>query len=268
MIGHYSYRERIDRALFKAEDLIKSYENKKVNVRQKGHDGPVTDLDEALNSLLFDELPSKDEGWLSEESLETGDRFNKSHVWIVDPIDGTHQFIRGRAEWAVSIALSENGTAIEGAIFNPWAQQMFNRNEQGAVQLNNKPTHITDKKSLETVTVLVSKAELRWGNLDHLRNLPIELNPVGSIAYRLALVAAGYSDATISLEPKNEWDVAAGILLIQAAGGTVTDLNGENLVFNKKNTLLNGIIAAGNNTHHNLLEEIRKPRSNIWVPFN
>jgi myo-inositol-1(or 4)-monophosphatase len=89
---------------------------------------------------------------------------------------------------------------------------------------------------------------------------------MGSIAYRLGLVASGIADATVSLEPKNEWDVAAGTYLVETSGGIVSDLKGNKLNFNNRNTLIDGIIAAGPVTHERLLNIINSKPSNIWLP--
>ena len=88
----------------------------------------------------------------------------------------------------------------------------------------------------------------------------IEIIPTGSIAYKLAMVAAGWVDATISLAPKHEWDVAAGVLLVQAAGGRVMDLDGRPIHFNQENTLLNGVIAAGPRTFEGLWNILKQGR--------
>ena len=104
---------------------------------------------------------------------------------------------------------------------------------------------VTSRESPVGAKVLASRSELRDGGWESPKQGPFEIIPTGSIAYKLALVAQGRADATISLAPKNEWTVAAGILLVQAAGGIVTDLAGQPIRFNQKNTLIQGIIATG-----------------------
>ena len=122
------------------------------------------------------------------------------------------------------------------------------------VTLNDISCKVTDPGSLIGAKVLASLSELRYGLWDALEKTPIDIIPRGSIAYKLALLAGGLVDATISLAPKNEWDVAAGVLLVQAAGGKVTDLNGDPIRFNQADTLLNGVIAAGPRTWDMLWE--------------
>ena len=82
----------------------------------------------------------------------------------------------------------------------------------------------------------------------------------------MGLVASGIADATVSLEPKNEWDIAAGACLVENSGGVISDLKGNKITFNNKNTLIGGLIAAGPRTHAKLLDIINSTPSNIWLP--
>ena len=91
--------------------------------------------------------------------------------------------------------------------------------------------------------VLASRSEVKRGEWESFRRKDFEVKPVGSVAYKLALVAAGLADATWTLVPKHEWDIAAGVALLQAAGGDVYSLEGEPPSFNQKNPLLSGLIA-------------------------
>ncbi|MFL2639784.1 MAG: inositol monophosphatase family protein [Dehalococcoidia bacterium] len=259
------YNKQIQIALQKAGDLVSELENSTMYIKHKG-DGPVTEMDHKLNQLLYDELFVKEEGWLSEESNDDLSRLSKSNVWIIDPIDGTHQFIKGVAEWAISVALSKNGQIIEAGMLNPWADQLFLLNQRGSVELNGTEVSVTDKLDLSDVIVLTSRGEIRWGNWNKFQNSTFQIKTMGSIAYRLGLVASGIADATVSLEPKNEWDVAAGAYLVEKSGGIVSDLKGNKINFNNKNTLLDGIIAAGPITHQRLLNIITSKSSDIWLP--
>ena len=151
-------------------------------------------------------------------------------------------------------------------MLNPWANQLFKLNENGAVELNGDPVSVTDKKNLSDVVVLTSRGEIRWGNWDRYQNSEFKISTVGSIAYRLGLVASGIAAATVSLEPKNEWDIAAGACLVENSGGVISDLKGNKITFNNKNTLIGGLIAAGPRTHAKLLDIINSTPSNIWLP--
>ena len=156
-------------------------ENSSMYVKHKG-DGPVTEMDHKLNDLLYDELFDEEEGWLSEESTDDLSRLSRENVWIIDPIDGTHQFIKGIPEWAISVAISQNGNIIEGGMLNPWANQLFNLNENGSVELNGDPVSVTDKKNLSDVVVLTSRGEIRWGTWDRYQNSDFKISTVGSLS--------------------------------------------------------------------------------------
>ena len=232
---------RIKQTLEKASKLAKTFSHENMVVEHKENLDPVTEADRSLNELLRAELVRGDEGWLSEETADDGQRLTKSAVWVVDPIDGTREFIVGLPEWVVSVALVKNHHAVAAGILNPSRDELFIGSANGGFTVNGKPAGVTDPASLEGAKVLASRSEIRDGRWEPLMHSALEIIPTGSIAYKLAMVAAGWVDATISLAPKHEWDVAAGVLLVQAAGGTVTDLDGRPIHFNQENTLLNGV---------------------------
>lgn len=259
--------ERIRAALAKADDLVTSFADKTLYIQQKGrHEGLVTEADHALDELLHRELVLDDDGWLSEETVDDGHRLDRRRVWIVDPIDGTRQFIRGQPEWAVSVALTEDHTPIAAGILNPWAEQLFIGSREEPVTLNEEQVRVADSETLDGITVLASRGEVRWGQWDEFHSAPLNLKTMGSIAYKLALVAAGKAEAVVSFEPKNEWDVAAGALLVEAAGGVVTDMAGQPLRYNQKNTLIQGIVAAGPKTSEALMRLFDHPAPRLWRP--
>jgi myo-inositol-1(or 4)-monophosphatase len=253
-----SYIIRIRRALELAETLAQNFSPDTVTITRKPNSDPVTEADHALDSLLYQELLRDGEGWLSEETVDDGRRLDESRVWVVDPIDGTREFIQGIPEWVVSVALVADHEAVAGGILNPQESQLFLGGRDTGVTLNGLPTRVCDPGTLENARVLASRSELRQGRWKSLLSSQMRIIPVGSIAYKLALVASGRADAAISLAPKNEWDVAAGVILVQAAGGYVTDLSGNPLRFNQPDTLLNGVIAAGPRTYERIWEILSK----------
>jgi myo-inositol-1(or 4)-monophosphatase len=112
------------------------------------------------------------------------------------------------------------------------------------VTLNGKPAKVTDKQGLEGATILASRSEVKRGEWNQFDTESFKIIPMGSVAYKMARVAAGLDDATFTLVPKNEWDVAAGWLLIEAAGGQVIDKDAKVRQFNQQNPLLPGMLAA------------------------
>ena len=241
---------RISAALDESAELAGTFSPSSVYVQHKGWDGPVTEADHALDELLHGALVRPGEGWLSEETHDDGHRIGMERVWVVDPIDGTRGFLAGLPEWCVSVAMSVNGEIAAAGILNPWANETYLAERGGGMMLNGEATRVTDHDALSSeVTVLGSRSEIRWGSWNRFRGAPFKVQAIGSIAYKMALVAAGKADAVISLDPKNEWDVAAGALLVEAAGGVVTDLGGRPMRFNQRDTLIGGVIAAGPGTY-------------------
>jgi myo-inositol-1(or 4)-monophosphatase len=207
--------------------------------------GPVTEADRAVNRVLRDVLLRDGEGWLSEESVDDFDRLEKSRVWIVDPLDGTLEFIAGIPEWCVSVGWIENGRAVAGGIYNPVTREQFLGSLETGVTYNGSPAAASKKDSLSGALVLASRSEVKRGEWDDFQNASFMVRSTGSVAYKLALVAAGLADATWTLSPKNEWDVAAGVALIESAGGFVQNLENSPLTFNRQSSLLSGLIAGG-----------------------
>ena len=126
-----------------------------------------------------------------------------------------------------------------------------------SVTINGDPARVANRTNLRGATVLASRSEVGRGQWQRFRGAPIHMRPVGSIAYKLALIAIGKADLTASLEPKNEWDIAAGTLLVEAAGGKVTDLTCGCLRFNRPETLVNGIVAGPGQLVDEMLAQLR-----------
>src|SRR5581483_7603732 len=174
-----------------------------------GHD-PVTQADRGLDSLLREKLLRPGEGWLSEESADNLSRLERERVWVVDPLDGTREFVEGVPEFCVSIALVESGQAVAGGICNPATNEVFLGAKDSGVTYNGAPVGVSQRKTLREAVVLASRSETRRGEWDRFKNAPFKIQPTGSVAYKLARVAAGLADATFTLKPKHEWDIAAG----------------------------------------------------------
>jgi myo-inositol-1(or 4)-monophosphatase len=113
------------------------------------------------------------------------------------------------------------------------------------VTYNGNPATASNKANLDGASILASRQEFLRGDWARFSNREFNIRPLGSVAYKLALVSAGRGDATWTLSPKNEWDIAAGVALIQAAGGRVTATDGQPIRFNREKTLLPGLIASG-----------------------
>jgi len=209
-----------------------------------GHD-PVTEADRALDAVLRKELLRAGEGWLSEESVDDPVRLQRSHVWVVDPLDGTREFVTGIPEFCVSIGFVENGRPVAGGIFNPATDETFLGSIGAGVTYNGEPARSSQRNVLDGALVLASRSEVKRGEWKQFENGAFKIRPMGSVAYKLALVSAGLADITFTLTPKHEWDVVAGAALVLSAGGFVSTLEKTDLAANCRDPLLSGLLASG-----------------------
>jgi len=250
--------ERIQAALEAAGSLLRRFYSAGVTAEFKSQGHPVTVADRAANQLLWEMLPQHGEGWLSEESADDPGRLDKERVWVVDPLDGTSEFIAGVPEWSVSIGLVENGQAVAGGICNPATGEMILGSAETGIMRSADETAAFSRTKDQTPWVLASRSEVKRGEWNCYEEAPFFIRPVGSVAYKLALVAAGFAEATWTFVPKNEWDVTAGVALVLASGGVVTTLDGQAPVFNRPDPLLQGLIAIsakGKSLHGDLLDQ-------------
>ena len=210
------------------------------------HDGsPVTNADLEINQILQHALLKAfpQDAWLSEESPDNPSRLESQRVWILDPIDGTKPFIKSLPHYTISLALVDQGEPVIGVIYNPATQEYFCAIQGQPSTLNGqsiqvRTTLIPSRYTFLVHTWHVDKPVLKaWRIAQHCPPL------LGSIAYCLALVAAGHIDGVINIGPQNEWDIAAGLLLVQASGGLVFDRHQNPIVFNQPNPMVNGMIA-------------------------
>ncbi|MEJ2205104.1 MAG: inositol monophosphatase family protein, partial [Gemmatimonadota bacterium] len=162
-----------------------------------------------------------------------------------DPIDGTREFVEGIPEWCVSIGLVEDGLPVAGGIFNPATDELVLGALETGVTYNGHPSQVRDPEALTDVTVLASRSETRRGEWQRFEGAPFAVKACGSVAYKMALVAAGRAESTWTLVPKSEWDVAAGTALVRAAGGQVTLADGTEPFFNKEKPVFPNFVAAG-----------------------
>ena len=235
---------RIQSALEAARQVFTRFTIGAIEAEYKaGHD-PVTDADKAIDAILQQELLRNDEGWLSEESVDDPSRLEKRRVWIVDPLDGTREFIAGIPEFCVSVAMVEQGVPVAGGICNPATNEIFLGSLDSGVTYNGKPARASQRTQLEGAVVLASRSETKRGEWKRFQKAKLNIRPIGSVAYKLALVAAGLADATFTLSPKHEWDIAAGAALVASAGGFVSTPENSPLRCNNKSPLLSGFLAC------------------------
>jgi myo-inositol-1(or 4)-monophosphatase len=235
---------RIAEALAAARQVLTAFTPGEVAARRKLGGDPVTEADTLVDGVLRRLLPGPGEGWLSEETHDDRSRLACRRVWVVDPLDGTREFVMGLPEWSVSVALVEDGEPVAGGICNPARGETFLGARGVGVTLNGAPAQVSCRPALAGAEVLASRTEVERGQWRAFAGAPFDVVAMGSVAYKLARVAAGLSDATWTLVPKHEWDVAAGVALVLAAGGRIVAGSSEEERFNRTEPLLTRLIAA------------------------
>ena len=230
-----------------------------LQVSLKGPANFVTAADRKAEEILREELAKARPGY-GFVGEETGrhDGSDATHLWIVDPLDGTTNFLHGIPQFAISVALEREGAIVAGLIYNPATDEMFLAERGKGAFLNDKRLRVAGRRRLADSVVSCGLPHLGRGDLElnrremaAVQEKVAGLRRFGSAALDLAFIAAGRFDGywERGLSP---WDMAAGILLVREAGGYVTDLQG------KETMLTTGDIIAGNETiHRDLLGALR-----------
>jgi len=249
------------RAARKAGDVITRSLDKmgSLNITEKGPNDFVTEVDKAAEEAILYTISKAypDHSFLTEES---GEIINKDvdSVWIIDPLDGTTNFIHGLPQYCVSIAFQQNGVIEHGVIYHPLTQDLFTASRGQGAQLNGKRIRVSKHAKLEGALVCANLPrdsqylEQYCHSMTQLHDKVAGIRKTGSTALDLAYLSAGYIDAfwTTSLQP---WDMAAGSLLIREAGGMITDLDGGVDYMDKRN-----LVAANPKLLKSVLQLIRE----------
>ena len=211
------------------------------------HKGPgqiVTEADLAVDRFLKAELCRADEGWLSEETADDRCRLTTRDVWIVDPIDGTRSFAEGVAEFTISAALVREGEPVLGLVLNPATEELFEAVRGRGATRNGVPMRASRAASLDEAHIVASRFESRRRNFAAL--IPTAaLSGLGSLAYKLALVAAGRYDGYLSWRRTHDWDIAGAMVLLAEAGAVIGDAGGAPIRLNRPDPVHPGVLAAG-----------------------
>jgi myo-inositol-1(or 4)-monophosphatase len=233
----------------------------------KGKGQPVTECDLAIDQFLSQRLCSArpDYGWLSEETEDDPRRLKAQIVFVVDPIDGTVAFLKGRPHFTICAATVCDGRPVTGAVYNPITGECFTAESAKGAELNGKPIHVSARIELEGCRMLGPRTTFEHpaGPLTPKTPWPpMHIETRNSVAYRLALVACGGFDATVALSAKHDWDLAAGDLIVQEAGGRVSTHTGAIPRYNEKLPLQPSMIAAGPALYEQLVSRVQ----NIELP--
>ncbi len=244
-----------------SRSLIRDFgEIENLQVSTKGPGDFVTSADKRTEKILIEEIQKAhpEHGIITEE---TG-IINKSNVekkWIIDPIDGTMNFLNGIPQFAISIAYEEKGKIICGVIFNPILNEMFVAEKGNGAYLNNSRIRVSNKKKIKDALLVTggpkgnSKIKNKiFSEYINVSNNVSNVRKFGSAALDMAYVACGRFDGYWQRE-LNYWDIAAGIIILKEAGGFINFFDEDN-----NNPLKKNIIASNSNIHNELLDLISK----------
>jgi myo-inositol-1(or 4)-monophosphatase len=224
--------------------LIRDFgEIEKLQVSKKGPGDFVTNSDKRTEKIIMNELSlaRPDYSFLAEESGLS----NKSNEfrWIIDPIDGTTNFLHGIPNFAISIGLEKNKEIICGMIFNPITNEMFYAEKGKGAYLNNSRIRISSRKNIDECVILTGGPVLSYKNkeiffkeYENVTRKVAATRKLGSSALDLAYLASGRCDGVFERN-LNYWDIAAGIIIVKEAGGTITDFKGGNKYIEERNLL-------------------------------
>jgi myo-inositol-1(or 4)-monophosphatase len=220
----------------------------------KGGGSPVTEADMAVDAFLKARLSGAvpEAGWLSEETADDPARLHRELVWIVDPIDGTRAFLSGSHDWSISIALLSHRRPILGIVHAPAHEALYEaRRGHGALR-DGVPLEASRATRPVGLSVagpkgLVDRLEQRVGGLKRPPRIP-------SLALRLVRVAEGSIDAGLVSSNSCDWDIAAGDLILEEAGGALTGLDAVRPAYNQAEPIHGELLAAPRRLHPHLIE--------------
>ena len=227
---------------------------------EKSPGNPVCEVDLEVDLLLFQRLSAlvPDAGWLSEETVDNEDRLTHARLWVVDPIDGTRDYVRGREGWAVSIALVENGQPLIGVLDAPSRGEVWRAEAGRGATLNGVPIHTGDRS-------VFAGARVPTDSLPRVDSDLVAVAKPNSIALRIAMVAAGQADLVATLRWGYEWDIAAAVLIAAEAGATVSDAFGKPLFFNTPTAQAFGVLATTPGIHAAAVDRLAERAKTLAV---
>ena len=252
-------RDLLIASVREAGSIARKYFGGRYKSWSKSHGNPVTEADIEIDAFLKAALLAArpQYGWLSEESADNPARLKRERTFVVDPIDGTHGFLKGRPQFTIVACVVTGGRPVAAAIYNPISEEMFSAAAGHGSHMNGARLSVTGKSELEHSRLFAGRdiiQDRKWPTPWP----PLTVESRSSIAYRMALVAKGEFDAMISLTDKSDWDVAAGDLIVAEAGGRVTSRDGVTMRYNQERPVQKGVISAGPALHDRLLQRLRE----------
>lgn len=226
-------------------EIMRIYDAGKFSVSDKEDNSPVTEADLRANEVLLTAIHKHfpEDGILSEEDSPLlgsfPSRFESEYVWIIDPIDGTREFVLRNGMFATSVALAKGDKLVAGAVHAP-AESLLK------ITSDIVPSTTLPVKSKEEISLCISRSEDEQGLFEDVKKIlsPGQIRIHGSIANKLARLANDECNLVVSRKPKNEWDIAGGYALIREKGWTMVDGYKNDFSWNKRNTETHGVVAG------------------------
>ena len=252
------------KAAQEASNVILDIYQKDYNTFTKTDDSPVTDADLKSNKIINEILSNTKYSILSEEDVDDQSRLSKDMIWIVDPLDGTSDFIDKTGEFTVMIALIQNKKPILGVIAWPTEKTLFVAQKNfGAFRYSNEKwdkISVTKIENLSKCRTIGSRHHLSDKEKEFIKKIGIKkFTSIGS-SLKVGKISSGEAEAYITTTNKmKEWDTAASYCIISEAGGKMTDMLGNELTYNNENVYhQNGILVTNGLIHDKILEEFKK----------
>lgn len=220
-------------------------------VWEKTKNNPVSDIDMAVDALLATRLQAilPEAAWLSEETVDDPKRLDARLLWLVDPIDGTRDYVRGRSGWCVSVALVADGKPVFAVMAAPAQDKLWVAAHGEGVTCNGEPL-------LGSTRNAFTGARVPADDLPKIDRDLVMVTKPNSIAMRMTMVACDRADLVATLRWGNEWDIAAAHLVAQEAGATITNALGQAIIYNKREPLDFGLICCAPGIHGAAVERL------------
>lgn len=253
---HAALADELGEALREAGPIALKFFRGSIKSWIKGHDSPVSEADIAVDEFLRARLWREGFGWLSEESQDDRARLNFERLFIVDPIDGTRSYLKGREDWSIVAAIAERGRPVAAALYVPVSDELFLAARGRGATRNGVPIMASAGTGLANARIAGPKKTL--DKLTAIDPATIHEPKIFSLALRIARVAQGQVDAAFASVNARDWDLAAADLLVHEAGGAITNLAGEALIYNLHDPVHGAILAAGRERHAAMLDLVRE----------
>ena len=251
--------------------VLSLYNGNEIEITEKnvaGETSPVTQADIQSNQIILKGLAKYGYGILSEETADTSDRLSKNRVWIVDPLDGTSDFIKKTGDFTIMVALVESGRPILGVIYQPLSDNLYYAIQSTGAYLKSgdsetRKLSVSSKDNLSDFVMLGSRFHKSELEAKFAQSANIGKYEFRGSSLKICEVASGAGDLAFNPSDKTwEWDLCAADIILSEAGGRLTDLDGKDFVYNKKNPRnLRGYIGSNGKIHLEVLDNLKLLRN-------